>query len=276
MGYLGPPGTFTEEVALHFAGPGTVLQEFTTIDRIVEEVAGGGISRGMVPLENSLEGSVNITLDMLSATGGVYICREVIHPISHTLMTREDVPLARIKEVFSHYQAFAQCRNYLKKNVGEAALIPMESTAAAAARVAAAGGDRAAVAPFRAAGMFGLLSRARDIQDKGDNVTRFVVLARKDHRPTGKDRTSVVIAIKDGPGSLYEVLGIFAGHRINLTRIESRPARRNLGDYLFFIDFEGHRLEPGVERLLSELKTGTVSCKMLGSYPQDTPEQTSE
>lgn len=274
LGYLGPAGTFTEETALHYMAenPFLKLKEYISIDRIVEDVAAGNIEQGIVPLENSLEGSVGITLDMLAGSPEVFIRRELIHHISHCLLVPPGVMLDDIEEIYSHIQAFSQCRSFLTENLPIAALIPVESTGSAAKKVSVLGGNKAAIAPSRASGIFGLDILLSDIQDgngcgKNGNVTRFVIISKNDHPRTGSDKTSVLLSIKDGPGSLYNILGIFAGRDVNLTRIESRPARKTLGEYLFFIDFEGHREDANINKLLLELDRKVKYMKMLGSYP---------
>ncbi len=275
LGFLGPEGTFTEEMALIYAKEIKTLKlkEYLSIAQIVEDVAKGAIHCGMVPLENSLEGSVSVTLDMLASEKDVFIKREIVYPISHCLMTVPDRKLEEIEAVYSHIQAFSQCRQFLKERLAGVALIPTDSTAAAALLVSSSRKQIAAIAPARAAALFNLKIIATGIQDrsscseKNDNVTRFVLIAREDSEREGNDKTSVILSIKDGPGSLYNVLGVFAARGVNLTRIESRPARKNLGDYLFFIDFEGHRNDDNLIDLFKELQSKINYMKMLGSYP---------
>ncbi|NLZ27776.1 MAG: prephenate dehydratase [Firmicutes bacterium] len=273
LGFLGPQGTFTEEAALLYNHDRSqYLREYATIDRIIEDVAAGILGQGVVPIENSLEGSVNITLDALVQNEGAYIYQEVLYPVSHCLLAPEGTRMDDIEEVYSHPQAFSQCRIFLKEKLGVASYVSMESTAAAARAVALLGGGRAAIATRRAAGIFGLNILTSAIQDgneeaKYDNVTRFVVISSSDHPFTGADKTSIVLSIKDGPGSLFNILGLFAAKGINLTRIESRPARKALGKYLFFIDFEGHRRDKNVKRLFEELSDRVILLKNLGSYP---------
>ncbi len=274
LGFLGPPGTFTEETALLYCreNAGPVLKEYTAIDQIIEDVSIGTIKQGIVPLENSLEGSVSITLDMLVLNRDVYIYKELVYPISHCLMACPGVGMEEIMEVHSHIQAFSQCRKFLKEKLPGATNVPVESTGAAAKNIASLGGFRAAIAPARASKIFELDILFSDIQDghnqgKNGNVTRFVIIAQKDHPVTDQNKTSVILSIKDGPGSLYNILGVFAGRAVNLTRIESRPARKSLGEYLFFIDFEGHRKDANIIKLLEELKSKVKFMKMLGSYP---------
>lgn len=267
MGYLGPEGTFSEEAARLIAGSNRrALQRYDNISDVIEAVQTGKVDEGIVPLENSLEGGVNITQDLLVGLEGVFIVNELIYPVNHCLLAKKSTALDEIDTVCSHPQALGQCRDYLRRKLPGAVCRPVESTAAAAA-LASDSYRTAAIAPRRAAELFKLEIMAEGIQDYFDNLTRFIVLARREQPPTGKDKTSLVLAIPDGPGSLYRILGLFARSNINLTRIESRPARRHLGDYLFFIDCEGHRSDPRLTVLLQKLQANVVFLKFLGSYP---------
>lgn len=268
LGFLGPAGTFTEDAAIYYMQdePGLQLKEYPTIDSVIEAVSAGKLQKGVVPLENSLEGSVSITLDMLVEKENVFIYRELIRPVSHCLMALPGKKMQEIREVHSHPQALSQCRRFLKANFCGASIVPRDSTAAAAS-LTSRHKNRAAIAHRRAAELFDLEILAADIQDSKENVTRFIVLAACDHPKTGADKTSLIISISDGPGSLYNVLGVLARSGINLTRIESRPVRRNLGEYYFFIDFEGHRQEPRIISALEKLNAQVLFYKMLGSYP---------
>ncbi len=268
LGYLGPAGTFSEEAALYYTRTcRRRLVEYPSIPEIAEAVAGGRLEEGLVPLENSLEGGVAVTLDLLAAKDSLQICRELIYPIKHCLLSRPDTTLNNLKVVASHFQALGQCRHFLSRHLPGAVLYPAESTAAAALKASREEGV-AAIAPRRAAALYGLNLLAEDIQDNNLNCTRFVVLAGQDHLPTGDDKTSVVIAVPDGPGSLYHILSYFARCHINLTRIESRPARRRLGEYLFFIDCQGHRCQADLVELWPELRRESNWFKILGSYPR--------
>ncbi len=268
LGYLGPRGTFSEEAALLYAAQHRrQLIEHPTIAAVLEQTSRGYLDEGIVPLENSLEGGVGATLDLLaSLTEELYICRELLYPVHHCLLGPRGLTLDGVRKVFSHPQALGQCRLYLEKNLAGVACCPVESTAAAAALVSKVPGA-AAIAPRRAAAIYNLHLLAENIEDNTENVTRFVITSRKDHEPTGRDKTSLVLAVPDGPGSLYHVLGYFARAAVNLTRIESRPAKRSLGDWLFFIDCEGHRLDPAMERLWRQLSREVPFFKLLGSYP---------
>ncbi|NMA92132.1 MAG: prephenate dehydratase [Firmicutes bacterium] len=268
LGYLGPPGTFSEEAARNYIGTyRRRLVEYSTIPEIAEAVAAGRVEEGLVPLENSLEGGVAVTLDLLASRDGLQICRELIHPIKHCLLALPGTGLHNLKVVASHPQALGQCRQFLDRRLPGRSFFPTGSTAAAALKASGEKGV-AAIAPRRAAALYGLDLLAEDIQDNDLNSTRFVVLADQDHLPTGDDKTSLVVAIPDGPGSLYHILSYFARYHVNLTRIESRPARRHLGEYLFFIDCQGHRLQAELVRLWGELGRESSWFKILGSYPR--------
>lgn len=269
LGFLGPRGTFSEEAALvHCRGNGSKeLKEFTSIEEVCDGVASGTVDEGIVPLENSLEGGVGATLDALVQQEGIFIAGELIYPVRHCLMARQGSFCGDIRTVYSHPHALGQCRLFLRGNLPQAVYRSVESTAAAAALAAGEGGA-AAVAPARAAALYGLAVLAAGIQDHPHSATRFVILAHADHPPTGKDKTSLVLAGPDGPGSLHRILGFFARRRVNLTRIESRPSRRSLGDYLFFIDCQGHRRDPGLEHLFRFLRREVSFLKVLGSYPR--------
>lgn len=268
VGFLGPRGTHTEEAALDYTrGKRVVLKEYNTIDQVIQGVYDGQVDEGVVPIENSVEGSVNLTLDMLAHEVELKIKGEIIRSISHFLLASPGTEKENIMRIYSHSQALSQCRNYLKRNFQRVILEVTGSTAEAAAKVACTGKGTAAIAPERNAVIYGLKILDRNIQDHNCNVTRFVVLARDDHPFTGKDKTSLVLSIMDKPGSLYNLLGIFASRGINLTRIESRPAKKNLGDYLFFIDFEGHRNEEQVREALQMVENCAGFIKVLGSYP---------
>lgn len=269
LGFLGPQGTFSEEAALLYSGHNGEIDlcEFTSIEEVCEAVAGGAAERGIVPLENSLEGGVGATLDALVHQEGIVISSELIYPVQHCLLARKGSRPEELRAVYSHPHALGQCRLYLCSFFPDLACHSMESTAAAASLAARVPGI-AAVAPARAAVLYDLEVLATGIQDPPGSTTRFIVLAHTGPPPSGRDKTSLVLAGPDGPGSLYRILGYFARRKINLTRIESRPSRRSLGDYFFFIDCQGHYREPRLERLFRSLRRETSFLKILGSYPR--------
>lgn len=269
LAYLGPGGTFSEEAALCYSSSHQrQMVEYPTLAAVIRAVCERETEEGLVPFENSLEGGVGTTLDHLARQEGLYIRHELTLPVRQCLMAIEERPLTQIKTIYSHSHALGQCTEYLEHNLPHAEYLTVESTAAAAV-MAARDADAAAIAPRRAAALYHLVLLAEDIQDNFDNSTRFVVLGRSDHPPTGKDKTSLVFTIPDGPGSLYKILGYFARRAINLTRIESRPSRRITGDWLFFVDCEGHRSDPGRKELWAEIEKEVSFFKLLGSYPHN-------
>lgn len=262
---LGPRGTFSEEAAVaFFKTPELVLRE--DIEEVFEAVSRGEAEAGIVPVENSLEGSVGMTLDLLLKSD-LKVAGEVVLGIRHSLMALPGVGRGEVEEVISHPHALAQCKKFLKGLGARTRDFP--STAGAAREIAGKKlGNAGAIAPAVAAGLYGLDVLEEDVQDGERNETRFLVIANEDSKKTGNDKTSLILAIKDRPGALCDLLSEFANRGINLTRIESRPSRRGLGDYLFYIDFEGHRRNEEVEAALSGIKSKVTLLKVLGSYPQ--------
>lgn len=268
VGYLGPRGTFSEEIALRFyRGADGSFLPYASIDAVIQAVETGEVSEGIVPVENSLEGSVNITLDTLAHKVDLFIIRELVQPIRHNLLVQEGTK--HVNKVLSHAQALAQCRGYLSRQYPGAELVPVESTAAAAYQAASGLKDCAAVGSLRAAEIYGLQVLATDIQDSPNNATRFVELARQPVTGGPKaDKTSVVCRINgEKPGSLYEILGEFAGRQVNLTKIESRPAQTGLGMYIFFFDIEGCCEDGNVAAAVDAVRRKSLWFKNLGSYP---------
>jgi len=233
IGYLGPAGTYSEEAAIKFSQriiDASVIP-VSDIQAVIRAVAEGQVEYGVVPLENSLEGSVNITLDTLAHDVELFIVREIVLPIHHTLFVRDR--LVPVETIASHPQALAQCRRYLALRYPNAVIRPVESTAAAA-ELAAKGLVSAAIASTRAGQLFGLIPLEQEIQDHHCNQTRFVALSRQPET-AGATKMSLVCRIRgDKPGTLYDMLSEFAKRGVNLTRIESRPARTGLGEYIFF------------------------------------------
>ncbi|HOO53139.1 MAG TPA: prephenate dehydratase [Methanothrix sp.] len=264
IGVLGPEGTFSEKAARKYS-PGADLRYFRDFEEVIAAVEGGEVDIGVVPLENSLEGSVGMTLDALLCRD-VKITGEINLRVRHCLLGvgRSE----EVKVILSHPQALAQCRGYLKRRFPEAELRTTGSTSHAA-KLAQEFSEMAAIADAEAAGRYGLSVIERDVQDSDQNVTRFVVVGREAPEPTGRDKTSLAVYLERAePGSLWEVLGEFATRGINLTRIESRPSKRGLGDYYFFIDLEGHVKDPQVEEALARIRERAAMTKVLGSYPR--------
>lgn len=263
IAYLGPRGTFTEEAALEV---GDRLVACDSILEVLRAVDSGRVDMGVVPIENSIEGPVGVTLDLLAGEYDLCIKGEIIIRVRHNLLVNRDARMEDIREVYSHPQSLAQCRRFIE----EAGLITHSTPSTAAAAMMIRGRkELAAIGTRRAAELYGLEVLAVNIQDHDPNFTRFIVLAAEDHEPTGQDKTSIVFSLaEDRPGGLYEVLGFFAEAGINLTKIESRPSKLGLGRYIFFIDFEGHRKDETVAGILSKISQKTPFMKILGSYPE--------
>ena len=268
LAYLGPAGTFTGEVAHKVAEEQNgELESYSQIDAVIMAVSRGDADLGVVPVENSLEGSVNLTLDMLGQTEAVQVVGERVFPIRHSLLATPGTRIKDIELVYSHPQSLAQCRGYLRNNLPEIQEKPCSSNAEAFMQARQT--PQAAAIGFSKGGLqYGLLVLEEGIQDENANYTRFLLLGKEVTGVTGKDKTSLLLALKDEAGSLYRLLGHFARQNINLTKIESRPSRKKLGEYLFFLDFEGHREEENIARLLQEIENEALSCRVLGSYPR--------
>jgi len=270
IGYLGPRGTFSEEAAsLYMNGRVGEMVDCSSLEEIFSRVADGRLAEGVVPVENSTEGAVGAVLDLLAGPFDLAVRGEVLLPVCQALMARLGVRLEQVEKVFSHAQALAQCRNFLLTELPAVSLTECSSTAAAATRVAASTSTWAALGPVRAAREYGLQVVVPVANDCPDNVTRFWVVGREQLAAAMEKgyRTSFVCSVGDRPGALYAVLREFAIREINLTRIESRPAKKNLGDYLFFIDLMGGQAQPEVRKALCEVAAITAGLKIFGSYP---------
>jgi chorismate mutase/prephenate dehydratase len=269
IAYLGPQATFTHQAALGRFGAAAEFHPVRTIVDVFDEVERGRAAYGVVPVENSTEGAVNVTLDRLIDSEAT-ICGEIYLEIAQQLLSRAS-GLGEIKRVLSHPQGLAQCRGWLAANLPE---VPTEETSSTAAAVEVAAGDPtvAAIAAELAGTLYGVpVLRAR-IEDNRYNATRFLVIeaaARNPTaaRPSGRDKTSLLFAMKNEPGSLHRILEPFVRAGLNLTKIESRPAKIRAWEYVMFVDFEGHRETPTVAAALAEIAERTLYLKILGSYP---------
>ena len=233
IAFLGPIGTYTEEAALKY-DPRADLQPFPTIAAVGLAVSSGVTEQGVVPIENSLEGSVTFTLDLLISQTGLSIYNEIVLPIEHYLMAKPGTRPIDVKVIYSHPQALGQCRDFLERCFPEAARTASLSTITAVTEMQESSVTAAAISPRRAADLHDVEIIARNIQDNPNNMTRFAVLNKSDHAPTGRDKTSICFSFEnDAPGSLYEALGEFAQRKINLAKIESRPTKESLGQYIF-------------------------------------------
>ena len=268
--FLGPRGTFSEEAALARAGADGELMAFTSIPALTAAVETGLADEAVLPIENSIEGPVSATLDLLIHETPLKICAEIVVPIRHFLVTAPDAKLSDITVVASKPEALGQCRRFLERCLPNARQEAALSTAAAV-QAAATGGDpaRAGIGPARAAELYGGQILAHDIQDVHTNLTRFVALGPADAPRTGDDKTSLGFTIKENvPGALHAVLTEFANETIQLTKVESRPAKGWLGDYVFLIDLEGHREDAHVARALDRIRDHCAILKIFGSYPR--------
>jgi chorismate mutase/prephenate dehydratase len=265
VGYLGPEGTFTQAAAVKHFGHSVRTQPFGTIGDIFREVEAGSCNFGVVPVENSTEGVVNHTLDMF-ARSPLAIAGEVMLRIHHHLLSRA-TELGAVRKVYSHQQSLAQCRGWLDRHLPAAERVAVGSNAEAAKR-ASKSGDCAAVAGEAAAELYELRSLAQRIEDEPGNTTRFLIIGREDAPPSGQDKTSLLLSCRNEAGGLHRLLTPFAQQDISMTRIESRPSRQGVWDYVFFVDICGHRTDPKVAEALVQLKAAANLCKVLGSYPE--------
>jgi chorismate mutase/prephenate dehydratase len=267
VAFLGPEGTFTQAAVLKHFGSSVRALPLVSIDEVFHEVEGGVADFGVVPIENSSEGTVNHTLDMFLGSG-LKICGEVELRIHHCLMGRMTA-LSDIRRVCAHPQALAQCRGWLDDQLPDADRVPVSSNAEGARRARDERGS-AAIASRAAAEIYALTLLANEIEDRADNTTRFLVVGRKLFSPSGADRTTLLVSAvdTDGAGALFRLLQPLSEHRVNMTRIESRPSRKRKWDYVFFIDIEGHVSDPEVAKALAALEQRASLFKILGSYPR--------
>ena len=262
--YLGPPATHTHLACIERFGSSVRAVPKESIQEVFEAVERGKVSYGVVPIENSTEGVVNRTLDMF-IDSEVKICGEVLIRISHDLLSQSGKP-ENIQKIYSHPQALGQCRQWLRKNFPQVSLAEAVSTAKAA-QMAAGDSQAAAIASSFAAHLYGLKVIESQIEDYLHNYTRFLVLSQKIRERTGRDKTSLLFSISDSPGSIYQVLKPFAEKAINLTKIESRPIKDKPWEYVFFLDFEGHVMDPHIKEAMAEMGKNVLFLKFLGSYP---------
>ncbi len=265
IAYLGPEGTFTHLAAIKKFGKKPCFIPAASISEVFDRVERGTADYGVVPVENSTEGVVSHTLDMFLVSD-LNVCAEVVLNISHVLLGRG---FKNIQRIYSNPQVFAQCRKWLAQDVIKGAeLIPVVSTARAAME-AKKDPKGACIGNKILAGLYGLKILTPSIEDSVNNYTRFLIIAKNDSPVSGKDKTSLLFSIKDRVGALYTVLSCFKSCRINLTKIESRPSKRKPWEYYFFVDIEGHRSYPSVQKALREIEKKCVFVKVLGSYPKE-------
>jgi chorismate mutase/prephenate dehydratase len=265
VAYFGLEASFAHIAAQSHFGTSSQFFSHPTVASVFADVEKERVKWGVVPVENSLEGSVNLTLDRLITTT-LHIRAEIFFRITHCLLSFHE-RMEDIKKVYSHPQALAQCQGWLRANIPNAALVEMESTAAAAQRVVKER-NGAAIGSRAAAGIYGLDILSEGIEDKASNTTRFLVIGEGEGKATGKDKTSLLFATPHTPGALYNALQPFAERRINMMKIESYPVKDRLWEYLFFVDVAGHEKDEEIMQCLDNLRQRTTFLKILGSYPR--------
>ena len=264
IAYLGPEFTFTHLASMKKFGSSVDYSSCNTITSVFDEADKARADYGVVPIENSVEGAVNHTLDMF-IDSDLKICSEIYLEISHSLFSKER-DRSKIRKVYSKDQVFGQCRLWLEEHLPNVTLVEVASTAKAA-QIASKEKGASCIASDLAAGKYRLKALNRSIEDSAHNVTRFLIIGRTEARPTKKDKTSIMFSLKDKVGALHDILIPFKQNRINLTKIESRPSKVKAWKYYFFVDMEGHHLDKKVSRALAILKRSTTYLKILGSYP---------
>ena len=268
VAFQGEIGAYSEEAAFQFFGPSIQVKPCETLDDVFKVVEQGEAQFGIVPVENSIEGSISRTYDLL-LDSSPRVCSEVELRVIHCLIASPGARLDLIKRVYSHPQALGQCRAFLKHLNCE--LIPTYDTAGSVKMIKEQEiTDGAAIAGTRAAEVYGMKILAQEIEDNPNNFTRFFILAKHDSPPSGNDKTSIVFSVKHKPGALYEFLKELAGSNINLTQIEDRPTRQRPWEYNFYLDFEGHHEDKASREVLEHLEKSSLFVKVLGSYPKAT------
>lgn len=265
IAFLGPEGTFTQAAALKHFGHAVETLSVGSIPDVFQEVETGGCHYGVVPVENTTEGVISHTLDMF-LNSPLQICGEVTLRINHHLMSSMD-SLADVQVVYSHQQSLAQCRGWLDRHLPNAERRAVASNAEAAQLVKDKAGA-ASIAGETAAEIYGLKILASNIEDESGNTTRFLVIGKESVGQSGEDKTSLLLSTRNEAGGLHRLLTPLVEHDISMTRIESRPSRRGMWDYVFFIDIVGHRDDPKVAKALDALNQASGMCKVLGSYPK--------
>jgi chorismate mutase/prephenate dehydratase len=261
---LGPKGTFSEQaVVKHFGGQAPVVL-CASIDEVFRSVESGNVGHGVVPVENSTEGAVGRTLDLLLSSP-LKICGEIVLPVHQNLLSKAS-GIGAVKRIFSHAQSLAQCHRWLAQNCPGAERVPVASNAEAA-KMAQEDAASAAIAGRSAAEHYRLPTLASSIEDEPNNTTRFVVISRQDAPRSGSDKTSLVMSTRNIPGAIHELLTPLAKNGVSMTRLESRPSRTGLWEYVFFLDMEGHQSEDNVARALEDMRKLAAFLKILGSYP---------
>lgn len=269
IAFQGETGAYSEEAAFNFFGTSIKTKPLESLDDVFHSVERDETEYGIIPIENSLEGSIGLSYDLL-LDSNLKVYGETELRITHCLIANPGATLDSLKRVYSHPQALGQSRTFLRHLNFE--LVPTYDTAGSVRMVKQMGtNDIGAVAGIRAAEIYGMKIIAREIEDNPNNFTRFFILAKHDSPPTGNDKTSLVFSVPNKPASLYNFLHKLAKNGINLTKIESRPTRRKAWDYNFYLDFEGHRDDEIAKAVLARLEKSTIFIKVLGSYPKVKP-----
>ncbi|MBB3060395.1 prephenate dehydratase [Microbulbifer rhizosphaerae] len=266
VAYLGPEGTFTQQAALKHFGNSAQCRPLAAIDEVFREVEAGAVNYGVVPVENSTEGVINHTLDNFM-TSNLVICGEVELRIHQHLMISDITRADAITRIYSHAQSLAQCRKWLDSHYPNVERVAVASNAEAAKRVKGEW-NAAAIAGDMAAELYGLKVLAEKIEDRPDNSTRFLIIGSQAVPASGDDKTSLMVSMRNEPGALHDLLEPFQRHKIDLTRVETRPSQSGNWTYVFFIDFVGHRDSENVAAALKEVGAGASDMKILGSYPR--------
>lgn len=266
VAYLGPEGTFTQAAALKHFGHSCISVPMSAIDEVFREVAAGAVNYGVVPVENSTEGVVNHTLDNF-LDSSVHICGEVELRIHQHLLVSDVTKTENITRIYSHAQSLAQCRKWLDSHFPKAERVAVSSNAEAARRLQSEW-NAAAIAGDMAAELYGLKKLHEKIEDLPDNSTRFLIIGTQTVPASGDDKTSIIVAVRNKPGALYQLLAPFHKAGIDLTRVETRPSRNGAWSYVFFIDFSGHAADAAVAAVLEEVSGQAADVRILGSYPR--------
>ena len=261
---LGPKGTFSEEAVAKQFGAQAPAVLCASIDDVFRTVESGSVGYGVVPVENSTDGGVGRTMDLLLATS-LKMCGEVLLPVHQNILSKAS-GIENIKRIFSHSQSLSQCNAWLIQKMQKVERIPVASNAEAA-RLAASDDEAAAIAGRAAAEHYGLSILAASIEDSPNNTPRFAVIAAQEVSASGKDKTSIVMSSQNRPGAMFDLLKPLAAHKVSMTRLESRPSRAGMWEYVFFVDVEGHQNDTPVQAALSEIRQTAGFVKVLGSYP---------
>lgn len=266
VAYLGPKGTYTHSAVIKHFGYAVDAIPTESIEQVFAGVETGEVNYGIVPVENSSQGMVTLTLDSLMQTN-LTICGEVELPVKHMLLANKSTDKAKISKICAHQQALAQCKQYLDKHWPDVIREPVSSNAKAC-QIAAQDNGILAIASLSAAELYDLSVLDENIQDYRTNTTRFLILGQEAVDPSGSDKTSIIVSVKNKPGALFVLLEAFEREQVMLTRIDTRPSRTEKWAYVFFIEFEGHQQDAVIQKILQDLSTKSISIKMLGSYPK--------